>query len=417
MSSTTEPLDRGLARVREDLLADDRLIRAVGSGRQRSTTPPWRRVELRWVDLKAGRHLQVVAYDATQAHTSNHLRGEAADAAVDALLAEPFGNWTVETTDRRLTLRVTKKGDAATHTSAAAAGSGQAGEPDRSHDRAKERLLQEDDPVFAALGLADARGRIKPSRMAKYRQVEDFLRILDRSIDEAMEKGHVRTPTADDPLRIVDLGCGNGYLTFAAHRFLGGRRGLPVRLTGVDVKAQSAEHNATVARDLGIEADFVVGTIGEASLAEPPDVVLALHACDTATDEALARAVEWAAPLVLAAPCCHHDIAAQLRRTPTPSPYSSLTRHGILRERFADTLTDALRALLLRTQGYRVEVMEFVESRHTPRNTLLRAVRTGDGGSASTVQEYDDLVATWGIRPKLGELLAADAGSGTGAGE
>src|SRR4029079_14647224 len=97
----------------------------------------------------------------------------------------------------------------------------------------------------------------------------------------------------------------------------------------------------------------------------PPDVVLALHACDTATDDALARAVEWEAALVLAAPCCHHDIAAQLRRAPTPSPYAMLTRHGILRERFADTLTDALRASLLRILGYRVDVVEFVESAHT----------------------------------------------------
>ena len=127
-------------------------------------------------------------------------------------------------------------------------------------------------------------------------------------------------------------------------------------------------------------ADFVVGGITEVVLDPAPEVVLALHACDTATDDALARAVAWESPLVLAAPCCHHDIAAQLRRTPTPAPYALLTRHGILRERFADTLTDAVRASLLRMQGYRVDVMQFVESKHTPRNTLLRAVRTGTRG-------------------------------------
>jgi hypothetical protein len=141
--------------------------------------------------------------------------------------------------------------------------------------------------------------------------------------------------------------------------------------------------------------------------------VLALHACDTATDDALARAIGWQAPVVLAAPCCHHDVAAQLRRSPTPSPYSALTRHGILRERFADTLTDALRASLVRQQGYRVDVVEFVGSEHTPRNTMLRAVRTGSpvkGGSV--VKEYDELVATWQLRPRLGELLGrSPAGS------
>lgn len=400
MSSRTEALDQGLARVREDLLADDRLVRAVASGRRRSATPDWRRVELRWVDLKAGRHLQVVRYDATQAHTSNHLAGEAAAAAVDGLLAEPFGNWTVETTAHLLSLRVTKKGDAALHTSTHAVPDTVA--PDRGHDRAKDRMLAEDDPLFAALGLADAQGRIKPSRMAKYRQVEDFLRILDRSVADARARGHLRRPTLEDPLRVVDLGCGNGYLTFAAHRFLSERRGLPVHLTGVDVKEQSRDHNASVAADLGIEATFVAGTIGGAVLEQAPDVVLALHACDTATDDALARAVEWEASLVLAAPCCHHDIAAQLRKADTPTPYTALVRDGILRERFADTLTDALRAQLLRGRGYRVDVMEFVDSAHTPRNTLLRAVRTG---GAQPLTEYDDLVATWGIHPRLGELL------------
>ncbi len=391
-------LDEALARVRADLLADERLVRAVASGRRKAAVPPWRRVELRWVDLKAGRHLQVVRYDATQAHTANHLRGEAAEQAVDALLAEPFGNWTVETAQQQLSLRVTKKGAALVHT---AQRSGEV-PAERGHDRAKERLLPEDDPVFAALGLADAQGRIKPSRMAKYRQVEDFLRILDRSVTEAIAKSRLRRPTPDEPLRVVDLGCGNGYLTFAAQRYLSERRGLPVRVTGVDVKEQSRDHNASVARELGIDATFVAGTIGEAQLEQVPDVVLALHACDTATDDALARAVEWGAPLVLAAPCCHHDIAAQLRRTEPPAPYAALVRDGILRERFADTLTDTLRALLLRRAGYRVDVMEFVDSQHTPRNTLLRAVR---GGAAADDGEYDALVAAWGVRPRLGELL------------
>jgi len=408
MSSTTDSLSVGLARVRGHLLDADALVRAVASGRQKGGQPQWRRAELRWVDLKAGRHLQVTSYDATQAHTANHLVGEAAGVAVDALLAEPFGNWHVETTTQVHQLRVTKKLDAITHTSdRVSTGSTTEVAPDRSHDRKKERLLPGDDPVLAALGLADAQGRIKPSRQAKYRQVEEFVRILDASIADALGN-QLRTPTADDPLRIVDLGCGNGYLTFAAHRFLTERRGLPVRLIGVDVKQQSADHNARLAAGLHIDADFVVGTIDGAALPERdqrPDVVLALHACDTATDEALARAVGWQAPLVLAAPCCHHDLAAQLRKAPTPAPYSSLTRHGILRERFADTLTDALREMLLRLQGYRVDVMQFVESQHTPRNTLLRAVRTGAVADPALRKEYDELVASWSVTPRLAVLL------------
>ncbi len=400
-----EPLLRALNRMRGYLLDADVLVKAVASGRQKGEEPPaYRRVELRYVDLKAGRHLQITSYDQTQAFTANHSAGEDARDAIDALLDEAYGNWHVETTTQSHQVRVTKKLEAVVHTTDRAAEV----EPERGHDRDKERLLPEDDPVFRALGISDADGKLKPSRQAKYRQVEEFLRLLDSSITDALASGKLRKATADDPLRIVDLGCGNAYLTFAAQRYLAGVRGLPVQLTGVDVKEQSREHNSAVAAQLGVDAQFVVGTIGGVVLDPAPEVVLALHACDTATDEALAQAVAWGASLVLAAPCCHHDVAAQLRRTPTPAPYAMLTRHGILRERLADTLTDALRASLMRQQGYRVDVVQFVESQHTPRNTMLRAVRTGGpmkGGSVRT--EYDDLVATWGLRPALAELLEA----------
>ncbi|WP_232678182.1 SAM-dependent methyltransferase [Nocardioides sp. R-C-SC26] len=406
----SEPLTEALARLRVLLLDPDGLVRAVASGVQKGRRPAWRRIEARYVDLKSGRHLQVTSYDATQAHTANHAVGEPAAVAVDALLAEPFGNWHVDTSTETHQLRVTKKLDAVTHTRRR----DQPVVADRGHDRDKERLLPLDDPIFAALGLADEHGRIKPSRQAKVRQVEEFLRQLDAAVSDARAGGHLRRPTSEDPLRVVDLGCGNAYLTFAALRFLGEVRGLPVAVTGVDVKEQSRAHNTAVAERLGLQARFEVGTIADAVLDPAPEIVLALHACDTATDEALARAVEWDAALVLAAPCCHHDIAAQLRRNDTPSPYAALTRHGILRERFADTLTDGLRALLLRLHGYRVDVVEFIDSQHTPRNTLLRGVRTGTRGSVSAAsagglagvdREYDELVGTWHLRPRLAELL------------
>ena len=398
----SEPLLRVLNRIRSLILDPDVLVKAVASGRQKGQQPRWRRVELRYVDLKAGRYLQITTYDATQAHTSNHVVGDPAREAVDALLEEPFGHWNVQTVTEQHAVRVTKKLEALVHTTRR----DRPVEVERHHDQAKERLLPEDDELFRVLGLADHDGRLKPSRQAKFRQVEEFLRQLDAAITDASRAGRLRRPTAADPLRLVDLGCGNGYLTFAAQRYLAEVKGMPVVVTGVDLKQQSADHNSQVARRLGVAAEFRVGSIEGVELEQPPDVVLALHACDTATDDALARAVAWSAPLVLAAPCCHHDIAAQLRRVPTPAPYAMLTRHGILRERFADTLTDALRASLLRLAGYRVEVVQFVESQHTPRNTMLRAVRTGGpvkGGSIK--KEYDDMVAAWGVRPRLGVLL------------
>ena len=198
-------------------------------------------------------------------------------------------------------------------------------------------------------------------------------------------------------------------------------RGLPVVVTGVDVKEQSRAHNARWPPASGWRPTFVVGLDPRRrARPQPPDVVLALHACDTATDEALARAVDWEAPLVLAAPCCHHDVAAQLRRAPTPAPYAELTRHGILRERLADTLTDALRASLLRQHGYRVDVMQFVESKHTPRNTLLRGVRTGRGARrrrpARLRRPRDHLVGAARARRPAGTVTPVGVAGGPGRG-
>jgi SAM-dependent methyltransferase len=397
-----EPLSDALDRVRALVLDDRHLVRALAAGRRKGQHPQWRRVELRYVDLKAGRRLQVTRYDDTQAHVSNH---DDPGTVLAELMAEPFGNWHVDTTSQTLQVRVTKGGEAVVSEQAREG----ATEPARDHDRTKARLLAEDDPVLVELGISDRQGRVKPSRRAKYRQVEEFLRELQAAVDDAIGSGRL-SPSASEPLRIVDLGCGNAYLTFAAHAWLSRVRGLPVRLVGVDVKEQSRRHNTEVALRLGVEDEvtFVAAGIGDVRLDQPPQVVLALHACDTATDDALARAVDWHAPLVLAAPCCHKDISRQLREHPAPEPYALLTRDGILRERFADTLTDALRAALLRTRGYRDEVVEFVGSQHTPRNTLIRALSTGPGGAPASdraEQEYAELTRTWQVTPRLAELL------------
>lgn len=398
-----QPLAEGLDQVRGLLLDDDSLVRAVASGRRRGEWPAWRRAEVRYVDLRTGRHLQLTTYDATQAHTRNVASGADAARLVDDLLTQPFGSWHVRSAGLTTQLRVTKKGDAQVSATREAA---EGTRPDRTHDRARQRLLDPADPWLVALGISDASGRVKPSRQPKLRQVEEFLRLLASSVDDALAAGQLRTPTPEEPLRLVDLGCGNAYLTFAAHRWLTSVRGLPVATTGVDVKEQARARNSRLADEVGADGmRFVTSTIADAEPGRTPDVVLALHACDTATDEAIARALDWEAPLVLAAPCCHHHLQAQLRRATTPAPYALLTRHGILRERVADTLTDALRAALVRMRGYRVDVVEFVGSEHTPRNTLLPAVRTGAAIPPEVAREYEDLVAAWQLSPRLAELL------------
>jgi SAM-dependent methyltransferase len=332
---------------------------------------------------------------------------------VDELLAEPFGSWHVETRDEVVQLRVTKRGEAQVHRQAREPGDG----PDLApsgHDRTRQHLIDPDDALFRVLG-ADG---------AKRRQVDAFLRQLAPVARRVAPSGR--------PLRVVDLGCGNAYLTMAAHRYLVEHVDPRTLTVGVDVRPEMAERNAALAAELGLPGlSFEASAIAEAQLgaatgtradggpADPtpaaPDVapgtvdlVLALHACDTATDDALALAVRWQARGVLAAPCCHHDVQRQLEERGDEPPFPGLTRHAILRERFADVLTDTVRADLLRLLGYRVEVVEFIDSRHTPRNALIRAVRTGAAPTERRVAEYRSLVGGWGLRPALAGRLAAE---------
>jgi SAM-dependent methyltransferase len=390
-----QPLDEALAQIRAALLDRAGLRRAIAAGHRRGAAPSWVRAELRPVALKRGEQLQVVTSDGVRPVTRNLPWGGEAEATVDALLAEPFGNWHVETDEAVWQLRVTKRGEAQLHRSAPQPA--EAEDAAAAHDRAAEHLLDPGDPLFDLIG----------GTAAKRRQVDAFLRALDSTVD---------TPVP----RIVDLGCGNAYLTFAAYRYFASR-GEDVQIVGVDVREDQRERNTELAAQLGCadRVRFVAGAIRDVDI-EPArdaqlvgatpgkrsiDAVFALHACDTATDEALARAVRWEAKVILAAPCCHHDIAAQLRRGPADDPYQMITRQPILRERFADVLTDALRAALLRLHGYRVDVVEFVDSRHTARNVLLRARRTGAPPTPEQRAEYAALVDAWGITPALATLL------------
>jgi SAM-dependent methyltransferase len=419
-----EDLDGALAAVRE-LLASSDLLRAVAAGRRRGSTgspaadSPQRaevqRAELRPVALRSGVHLQVVTTDGLRPTTRNYPVGSAeAEAALDELLTLPFGNWHVETADQVRQLRVTKRGQAQVHV----ARTSRRDVAPAGHDRPAEHLLPPDDELFTVLGAGGD----------KRRQVDAFLRQLAA----VLERPAAAAAAAGRPLRVVDLGCGNAYLTFAAHRYLMSRcedLGLTgVQTVGVDSRPDMVERNRRVGQQLsGSDSDgdpsggaggssslsFVTSTIADADAdadVRPPDLVLALHACDTATDDALAAAVRWRAAAILAAPCCHHDLQRQLLQGqrdggPPPFPYGAVLRHPILRERWADVLTDTMRAELLRLLGYRVEVVEFVDSRHTPRNALLRAVRTAAAPTVAARDELAALVEAWQVRPELARLL------------
>jgi SAM-dependent methyltransferase len=400
-----------LERVRAAVLDPAELVRAVASGRRRGESVPWRRAELRYVSLKAGLSLQVTTYDKSRATVQNAAAGTAeATELVNSVIDLPFANWMVETTGEVIQLRVAKRGRALFHVQAR----DQSLVVDHSHDRQKQRMLDPGHRVLRAVGITDDEGKVKPSRQAKYRQVDEFLRLLAPALDGAIGSGRIPQPAADRPLRVVDLGCGNAYLTFAAIAYLLDVRQQPAQVVGVDIRSQVRWRNSDLAAAAGLtgQLTFQASTIASVTLEDGPDVVLSLHACDTATDEALARAIRWRAPVILAAPCCHHDLQTQLSCATPPSPYGSVTRDGILRERFADVLTDAFRATILRLHGYRVDVVQFVGSEHTPRNTLLRATRTDAKPSEAVQREYAELTNTWHVQPALARMLDGPAPAG-----
>jgi SAM-dependent methyltransferase len=201
----------------------------------------------------------------------------------------------------------------------------------------------------------------------------------------------------------VDLGCGNAYLTFAAHQYLRSIN-MPVQVVGIDVRPESFKRNSEIAAKLAISStiEFRAEEISRSSV-NGADVVIALHACDTATDDAIAWAVNNDAKLIFVAPCCHHDLQSQLVDSPTP--WQVVTKYGLLEERLADLLTDALRAHILKLVGYRTEVIEFVGGEHTPRNLMIRAVKTGASADTVDFERYEEMVNLWNVRPALAERV------------
>ncbi len=377
------------------ILDTNSFVRAVLSGRRRNMTVDFERIDIRLVEIKGVLHLQLMQNDGRATTTKNFLPSMV---EVDQLLNSGYANIMVESTDEAYSIRVTKSGDAQVHTEK------RQSKQNLSHDQKKERLLDSNDPFLREVGIADAKGAIKPSRQDKYKQVEEFLRLLSPALNAAIEARQIHKPTKENPLRITDLGCGHAYLTFAAHQFLI-NSGIPVVVTGIDVRADSRDRNNEIAEKLGISKtiNFKAEEISKTT-AETADIAIALHACDTATDDAIAWAVNGGSKLLLIAPCCHHDIHKQIDAA--PEPWGAITKFGLMKERLGDLLTDSLRAQLLRLVGYRVEVIEFVGGEHTPRNLMIRAVKTGAKPEQLDIDRYCEFTAQWGVKPALEKKLS-----------
>ena len=386
--------DEAWANASARILDTSTFVRAVLSGRRRNMQVDFERIDIRLVEIKGVLHLQLMQNDGRVTTTKNVLPEQI---LIDQLLDSGYANIMVENTSEVYSIRITKSGDALVTTE------NRQSEQNLLHDKKKERLLDSHDPFLREVGIADAKGVIKPSRQDKYKQVEEFLRLLSPTLNAAIEAGQIHKPTKENPLRITDLGCGHAYLTFAAHQFLLKSR-IPVAVTGIDVRPDSRDRNNAIAEKLGISStiSFRAEEISKTT-ADSADIAIALHACDTATDDAIAWAVNGGAKLLLIAPCCHHDIQKQIDSA--PEPWGALTKFGLMKERLGDLLTDSFRAQLLRIIGYRVEVIEFVAGEHTPRNLMIRAVKTGAKPDQLDIDRYLEITGQWGVTPALEKKL------------
>lgn len=375
-----------------ETLGTDNFVDAVIRGARKGCEPRFERIRLRPVVIGGRRLVQFECFDGRRTNVENLDTADAVERFVECFV-DGMRTAMVRTIDADVQITVARKG-----TVQSVRHDPTASDVDTDHDRARHHLIAEDAPFLTAVGISTTDGSVKPTARAKFRQVQRFVEILDSTIVDR---------EAGSTIRVVDLGCGSGVLTLAAHHHLTAR-GFDPDTTGVDLKGElMARLNRTV-DELGWSGiRFVEGSIDgwSPSPDAEPDLVIALHACDTATDDALAAAIGWESDIVLVAPCCQHDLQDQIERREPPPGFDALVRHGIVRERLGDLLTDTVRADICAAHGWRTDVIEFIGGEHTAKNLMIRAVRTGriDPDAARRVE---DLVERWGVEPALRRRLA-----------
>ena len=262
-----------------------------------------------------------------------------------------------------------------------------------SHNRKKKYILEEGIPVpfLIDLGVMTQNGSIVNAHYDKFRQINRFLEYIEDILPSL--------PTGRE-LRILDFGCGKSYLTFAIYYYLKVLKGYPVRITGLDLKEDVIRHCNELAVKYGYDKlEFLCGDIAYYDGCSQVDMVVTLHACDTATDYALAKAVGWGAIVILSVPCCQHELNKQMKN----DLLSPVLHYGILKERMAALMTDGLRAQILEANGYRTQILEFIDMAHTPKNLLIRAVYNGH--CADNKAQIDELLAAFDVNPTLYRLL------------
>lgn len=384
-----------LLQLLSDALAGAAFRRATFAGATRGASTEWVRVVVRPIDLRGERYYQFAYQGAKKAATKNFLPDELEQPLTELVLCG-FAGVHITTSDEEIDVRTSRKG--AVHI-----GRHKLTRPApeiEPHNRTKDVPLPEGQPdrLLEVMGIATPDGRVRPTMRAKFTQVNEFLKQFRHAY------GDTSLSESGRPVRILDCGCGSSYLTLAAHHYLNDVLHVPAQVVGVDVNEDVIRASMERADQLGASGlTFECRKIGTADVAA--DVVFALHACDTATDDAIAQAVRSEAKLLLSVPCCHHDLNKVIRADGPSEVLRPLLRHGIMQQRAADLITDAFRALALRIMGYRTDVVEFVATEHTPRNLMIRAVRGGPMDAGTHVAEYQELKRFWRVTPYIEKVL------------
>lgn len=372
-------------------------------GKYRGGDTSLKNLFVRPVTLKAGPHVAFVWRHATRDITKN-VAPESALAEIEALLGRDFLDGHLFTTAHEAQFETRDDGTSSTKvrktTTYVAGGS-------TTHDRAKSHLIPPTAPWLRALGVTNERGQPREGMADKFRQIQKFTELLSHLLTDA-------ALPADRPIEILDAGSGKGYLTFAIAALLGER----ARVHGIELRPELVDLCNRIARESGFsQLTFSAGAITPAGAAEktesgnPPDVLIALHACDTATDDALARGIAAGARLLIVSPCCQKELRPQLT---APSVLADALRHGIFQERQAEFVTDALRAQLLEWAGYRTKVFEFISTEHTAKNLMIAATKARPPGDSALATRTRAFAAFYGVRrQRLAEHLRFELSPGT----
>lgn len=366
-------------------------------GKHHGDAPDLQRVTVRPLVLRGAPHLSFVHTHRTKDVTKNLPLADGV-ARLRELVGHAFAHAHLLTTTEDVQLLFSRKGKPALLRRPAAR---ERAAPRATHDREKQRFLALDRPFLQALGVTDAQHRLVPAMARKWKQINKFVEVLDHAFDGS--------PLAqrDGPVRVLDFGAGKGYLTFAVHDWLVQARGRAAEVTGVELREDLVALCEGAARRLALDGlHFRHGDVGTVATGEV-DVMIALHACDTATDHALHRGVVAGASVILSAPCCHKQIRPQMA---VPALMQPMLQHGIHLGQQAEMVTDSLRALLLEAAGYTTQVFEFVSLEHTRKNKMILAVRRGPPSAARAEAlraQVREIKAFYGIREHALETLLA----------